>query len=147
MSKVMLSKVMLRFHTKRGDLRRLVVISVCFLTFLFALGQRLVVLNPSNTAEELSERWNANDGSYQAFVTGILDFERAWSSLSAKRGEISWDLVELFGEPVKPAFTRQAHRLQEVRSAGQLGVTRAGAITGASGAAHIIRPNTFYGEE
>ena len=112
-----------------------------------ASGQRIVVLNPSNTAEDLSERWDAGDGSYEAFAEGLRDFRQSWSSLVEKGGDISTGLVDLFGEPVKAVFVKQARRLQEARRAGQLRVTSAGTITGAVTASREIRPNTFYGAE
>jgi hypothetical protein len=111
------------------------------------LGQRVVVLNPSNYAEDLSERWDQNDGSYDAFTTGMRDFDQRWRALVASGGNVSDDLLDLFGEPVKAAFIKQGHRLQEARRAGKLGLTSAGAITSAGSTAHSIRHNTFYGEE
>jgi hypothetical protein len=112
-----------------------------------SLGKRLVVLNPSNTAEDLSERWEEPDGSYQAFTEGVRHFERRWRSLLAGGGDVSVGLLELFGEPVKAAVIKQARRLQEDRRAGKLAVTSGGTITGAATGSRLIRPNTFYGEE
>lgn len=110
-------------------------------------GKRIIVLNPSNTAEDLSERWNANDGSYDAFKNGIRDLHQSWNSSIAKGGDVSDGLLKLFGEPVKAAFVKQARRLQEARRRGDLGVKSSGVITSAGSAANIIRPNTFYGED
>jgi hypothetical protein len=98
-------------------------------------------------AEDLSERWDNNDGSYRVFTAGIREFERRWKSLCEKGGDVSNELLALFGEPVKAAFIKQARRMQEARRNSKLGVTSTGTITAASSAAHIVRQNTFYGED
>src|SRR5207245_1201877 len=41
-------------------------------------GVRLVVCNPSNPAEDLSERWDTAPVSYQMFTAGIQEFAAKW---------------------------------------------------------------------
>jgi hypothetical protein len=111
-------------------------------------GERhLRVLNPSNLAEDLSERWDSNQAAYEAFEEGVRDFQLRWSGLIARGGNVNADLQTLFGEPVTTALKKRAKKLQESRVAGQLGVTSSGIITSAAAAVTPVRPNTFYGKE
>jgi hypothetical protein len=109
--------------------------------------EHLRVWNPSNRAEDLSERWDANRAAYEAFERGIRDFHRDWSQLVARGGNVNAQLEALFGEPVKTVLKKRATRLQESRLAGKLGVTASGVIVPAASSVIPARPNTFYGEE
>lgn len=84
--------------------------------------QRLVVLNPSNPKEDLSERWDDYPERYSAFKEGIREFQQQWSAILAKKGNVLPELEKLFGEPLKEAVTKQAKRLQEDRSKRNLGI-------------------------
>ena len=107
----------------------------------------LVVLNPSNIGEDLSERWDTNPAAYRAFEQGIRNFEDRWSRLVADGGNVNAELKSLFGETVTTVLRKRASQLQEGRKAGALGVTSAGLIASRTSANVSIRPNTFYGEE
>lgn len=109
--------------------------------------EHLHVCNPSNVAEDLTERWDSNQSAYQAFVKGIRDFHQRWSQLIARGGNVNAELEALFGEPVTRVLKTRAKRLQESRIAGRLGVTSSGIITSAGAGAVSMRPNTFYGAE
>jgi hypothetical protein len=108
--------------------------------------QRLVLLNPSNPNEDLSERWDDYPERYTAFKEGIREFQQQWSAILAKKGNVLPELEKLFGEPLKKAVTKQAKRLQEDRSKRNLGIA-GGLIVPASSSVRSITPNTFYGEE
>lgn len=110
-------------------------------------GDRVRVHNPSNLAEDLSERWDAQPEAYRAFKTGIREFEKQWRRLMEDKGNISKELEKLFGEPVKVAFEKRAKRLQEQRTRKAIGVTSSGLIVPASGSIAPVPSNTFYGEE
>jgi hypothetical protein len=108
---------------------------------------RLVVLNPSNPQEDLSERWDDYPERYLAFKEGIREFQKQWSAILAKKGNVTPELEQFFGEPLKKAVTRQAKRLQEDRLKKNLGIGTAGLIVPASSTVKPIPQNTFYGEE
>ncbi len=106
---------------------------------------RIVVCNPSNTAENLSERWDEQPEAYRMFNSGIRDFASQWGTLLTRGGNVNGELDRLFGETVQQVRVKKAQRLQEARKAGSLGVTFAGRITALSTAATPLRPNTFHG--
>jgi hypothetical protein len=103
--------------------------------------------NPSNVAEDLTERWDSNPAAYGAFERGIRDFQCRWSQLTARQGNANAELVALFGEPVTAALKKTANLRQEARLQGNLGVTGAGRIAPAAAASVPIKRNTFYGTE
>lgn len=111
-----------------------------------AMPERIYVLNPANTEEDLSERWD-DSKQYAAFVEGIEDLRAAWQRLTMDQSlEKSVGILEgLAGEPTKEAFRKQARDLQAARNANVLKAGSAGTISVAAGAS--IRPNTFHGEE
>lgn len=109
-------------------------------------GRRLVITNPSNPQEDLSERWDNNPDAYKAFKAGMRQFLKDWGRVLSGGRETNRLLEELFGEPVTKAVVRQAQRLQEKRRANQLGVRSSGVITMAPAAAAAFRPNTFHGK-
>ena len=111
-------------------------------------GERhLHICNPSNLAEDLSERWDSNPSAYDAFDRGIRDFHRRWSQLIARQGGVDAELIALFGEPVTTVLRKRAQRLQESRLGRKSGVTSAGIIASSSAATVQVRPNTFHGAE
>ena len=109
---------------------------------------RVIVLNPSNPQEDLSERWEDNPEAYDNFVNGIAHLRREWHSITAGKGNVHASLEELFGETVRTVIRRRAEAMQEMRKAGQVGVNRLGSLAVASGPGVIaVRPNTFHGPE
>lgn len=109
--------------------------------------RRLVVLNPSNLNEDLSERWDDYPERYASFKEGIREFQKQWSAILAKKGNVTTELEALFGEPLKKAVTKQAKRLHEDRTSKNLAVTATGVIAPAVSSGRTIVRNTFYGEE
>lgn len=109
-------------------------------------GERIVVKNPSNELEDLSERWRGNPEAYVAFTTGIRNFRREWQRTLNAGPETNRFLEDLFGEPVQRALVKQARKLQEARKANKLAIGSTGMITVASPSVVPIRSNTFHGE-
>jgi hypothetical protein len=114
-------------------------------------GQRLVVLNPKNRKEDLSERWDENPEAYNLFVSGIVTFWRQWEELNRQRGihQVTVTLERLFGESLaKSVVAEQAQFIEKSRSAQKLGIQRNSGIFGSvtSSGTIPIRPNTFHGE-
>jgi hypothetical protein len=109
--------------------------------------QHLHIYNPSNLAEDLSERWDSNPSAYDAFERGIRDFRGRWSQLVGRQGGVDAELIALFGAPVTAVLRKRVQRLQESRLGEKSGVTSAGIITSLSARAVRVRPNTFYGSE
>lgn len=115
-------------------------------------GSRLVVLNPMNKKEDLSERWDADRRFYDEFVTWITEFRDDWRAVNRAAGLLVSTpyLSKLFGENrVKGALENQAKSLGDMRSSGSLGVTKTtGIITGVKSAGTVpVRENNFYGED
>lgn len=111
-------------------------------------GKRpLRVVNPSNHAENLSERWDANPEAYSSFEVGLREFRAQWLALVSRGGNVNAELEAIFGEPVKTVVKKRAQRLQESRTRGTLGVTSSGLITPMIAGITKAQPNTFYGEE
>jgi hypothetical protein len=106
----------------------------------------LHLCNPSNTAEDLTERWDSNPLGYSAFERGIRDFQQQWM-LVTRGGNVNAPLESLFGDTVTTVLRKGTQKIQGSRLAGALGVTSAGLITSSAEAAMRVRPNTFYGEE
>lgn len=112
-------------------------------------GQRLVVLNPANPNEDLSESWNDSAESYEAFVAGVVAFQNAWRDINQQRGIhlIARKLEGLFGEDLTmAAIKEQAEFVEKARSEQRLGIRKnSGVISIATTASVPIRRNTFHG--
>lgn len=109
---------------------------------------RILILNPANLREDLSERWEERP-KYEAFVDGIRRLRRSWEIISQTRGvpEVSQLLEKLFGEPVKTALAKQTLYLQELRENSMLKVGAGGLIAASPTYGVRMRPNTFHGKE
>jgi hypothetical protein len=113
---------------------------------------RLVVLNPKNQHEDLSECWDTKPGAYREFVRGIEEFNTQWISLLQARGvhNAVRVLERLFGEELaRRAVTKQTRDIEHLRERGGLGMKKAsGIMTGLGGSSVApLRPHTFYGRE
>jgi hypothetical protein len=113
---------------------------------------RLVVLNPSNRDEDLSERWDSRPDAYREFVNSVTEFDSQWKALSQIRGldKIARALERLFGEEIaKRVVEKQIRDIEASRSRNEIGLTKnLGIVTGlATAAVQRIRPNTFYGDQ
>lgn len=107
---------------------------------------RIIVLNPSNPQEDLSERWNDRPEAYDAFVNGMANFRHKWNAIVAGNGNVNKSLEQLFGETVLTVIRKRAEATQEMRKAGRIGIHRLGGLTSLSSAGVLpVRPNTFHG--
>jgi hypothetical protein len=102
--------------------------------------------NPSNLAEDLTERWSSNPAAYLAFEQGIRKFREGWTGLLTRGGNVNSQLERLFGETVGTVLKKRARKLQESRLLGGVGVTSSGLLVPSAAASVSARPNTFYGE-
>ena len=113
---------------------------------------RLVVMNPSNSKEDLSERWGEKPHRYEAFVDGIIALRDEWLEVmgSARLSDVSTRLEKLFGEEITKAAVRGQVELIEKARGDQVLATQRGLGTfGAATAPAFVpvRKNTFYGKE
>ena len=107
--------------------------------------QRLHLCNPSNVAEDLTERWDSNPPAYAAFVRGIRDFQRQWVQLVRRGGNVNAELEVLFGEPVKTVLRKQAQKMQESRMAAIWALKRESACLASNASARVM-PNISMGQ-
>lgn len=113
--------------------------------------KRLVVLNPSNEKEDLSERWDGHPELYRAFVKFISDFKVNWQQLNEIQGlnEIADKLKQMFGENItNQVLKEQAAHLEKSRSNKGLAVIGSGLLVAATTEKAVaMERNTFYGKE
>lgn len=112
--------------------------------------QRLVVLNPVNNKEYLSEKWNEAGTGYKNFVEWVSTLSTAWKKLPRVQGlqNVVQTVGEMFGEEIsKTALKNQTHHLSEMRKSNRIGVsTVAGGLTMATALKSVpARGNTFFG--
>ncbi len=108
---------------------------------------RLVVLNPRNPREDLSERWDNDRAAYAAFVEGMVELRDQLRALESDSGlpRIAKSLAPIIGEDLtKRVITEQATTVEGRRNSGQLRVGGAGALVTVGGTP--IPRNTFYGD-
>ena len=112
---------------------------------------RLIVLNPTNTAEDFSEKWDADMTAYYDFVQWIRNFNGAWGKINTVQQGIPWImkmLQEMFGESVtNDALREQTEFVNKARQDRLLGtMVYTGALTSATNPKSIpVKKNTFYG--
>jgi hypothetical protein len=107
---------------------------------------RLVVLNPRNVREDLSERWDNDRKAYDAFVDGMIELRDQLRAIetSASLPRIAKSLGPVVGDDiVTRVITDQGNFVQSQREADRLRVTGTGALTTVSGTP--LTKNTFYG--
>lgn len=107
----------------------------------------LVVRNPANNQEVLSEQWLIGS-AYGRFRQWMQWFFAEWNKVLIPRGiqETERQLSTLFGEDlVSAALRKQVSDVEFLRKSGKLNIARSGLITAAPGILNV-RPNTFYGD-
>ena len=90
-------------------------------------NRRLIVQNPSNVQEDLSERWDETPDAYQAFVTGMRELQGTWRQLNQQRGMSNVQVIlrQLFGEEIaKTVIAEQTKAVESFRARQALGVSR-----------------------
>jgi hypothetical protein len=119
---------------------------------LLSLGgeQRLLVLNPANPKEDLSERWGTDPNAYGMFVSWIGKYWTTWQNLQGASGpQLYNQLFQMFGEQVTTdAMREQAEIIGKHRVEATLGVqgSNVGLTVAAAPAIIPVRANTFYGK-
>lgn len=109
---------------------------------------RLLIFNPANTTEELSERWKNDPELYEEFVEWVKQFDQIWMEINQSIGlqKISKLLGQMFGEEITEyAIKEQAEFVEAARKKRILRATPAGLIVTKENAGKTILPNTFYG--
>lgn len=112
---------------------------------------RLVVLNPTNINEDLSERWGNDPETYRIFVSWLADFQHKWNALMSVRGieNVKLNLEKMFGERItKEVVEDYVKSYQPYRENGSLAVAKSsGIIVPATTPSSIpVKINTFYGD-
>ena len=112
----------------------------------------LRVFNPANPNELLSERWEKNIESYEAFVTWIYDFTETWQAFFETRGIQSKIrlLKGLFGdEAVKGILEALIDEVESARTNSSLFVSGTGSLVfneNKKENVRIVKQNTFFGD-
>lgn len=109
----------------------------------------LIVSNPTNPAEILSEHWVQNADAYHEFLEWLQWLSVGWAKtiqpggLALLRDHTS----DMFGaaDVVTEALKAHVANTEKERRADNLFVTRNGALAASAGVS-VIRPNTFHGE-
>lgn len=114
----------------------------------------LVVKNPTNEQEDLSERWVNRSELYKTFVDWIYDFRLKLKELVDVRGihRVEEKMKAMFGENVAgKVISEYSESLGEQRQNGTLGVTKGTGIivpaTVVTSSVVPIRSNTFDGRD
>ena len=113
---------------------------------------RLLIPNPTNHDEDLSERWDSKPSAYREFVSGVTEFDSQWRALTQTRGidSIARVLEGLFGEEIaKRVIENQTKEIETARTRNVLGIKKGSGIITAGAASSLARipRNTFYGED
>lgn len=113
---------------------------------------RIKVLNPVNSAEDFTDKWENEPRYYQAFKAFCEHLYHQWQELKKENGIITEAriLKDLFGDDLYlKAQTSQADVIDKARNSNQLGIGKKTA-TISSLIAPIIAPiksNTFFGDD
>ena len=106
--------------------------------------------NPVNPDELISERWEDDEASYDAFVEAIREYRERWLDLVHSRGvpEISKELKVLFGEPAVQAFKEITKPVSQARVGNGLYVTKDSRMLTEtkSPSTYRVESNYFYGD-
>ena len=110
---------------------------------------RLIVTNPANAEEDLSDRWK-DPVVYEAFLHGMRAFAAGVRDLRKANSivEATSLIKEMFGaELTKTVFSDQLRELEKPRQAEKLGVSPSLVLSGVSAVASVpVRRNTFFGD-
>ena len=117
---------------------------------VLGVPSRLKVVNPVNTDEDFTDKWEREPEYYTAFQAFSIHLYNEWQELKRQHGVIkeSRILKGLFGETLfTDAQRHQTDEIGQLRNNNRLGVNRATGVLSSLGAsAAAVKPNTFYGE-
>ena len=114
-------------------------------------ASRLKILNPVNSSEDFTDKWDKEPEYYEAFKKFANHLYHEWQKLKMQHGVLEEGTIMkgLFGDDVfKKAQTNQTLLIDELRRNKLLGVTRnAGIISSASSVGSTpFKTNTFFGK-
>ncbi len=112
---------------------------------------RLKILNPVNSSEDFTDKWDNEPEYYEAFKKFANHLYNEWQKLKMQHGVLEEGTIMkgLFGDDVfKKAQTNQTLFIEELRRNKLLGVTRnAGILASASSVdTAAFKTNTFFGK-
>src|SRR5690606_10313428 len=117
-------------------------------------GNRLMILNPVNTKEDFSDKWDDDKEPelYKHFKEFITHLDTQWQSLERNNGVVEEAniLKGLFGEKAYlKGQNSQVNHIEKSRKSMKLGISaNTGILTEVSNkSTKPIRENTFYGYE
>ena len=116
-----------------------------------ATSTPLVVYNPSNYKEILSEKWHEKTVRYSNFVKLFQELREQWGRVLAAKSipDITAQLERLFGEKVVKASIKEYSQVfSNMRESGRLGIDKqTGILSNIGATSTVVRKNTFYGED
>ena len=112
---------------------------------------RIKVVNPVNSEEEFTDKWDSEPEYYYAFKAFMLDLHDHWQELKVGAGVVEEGRVfkGLFGDAIfEKAQLRQSLEIGNLRKNNMLQIDRDTGIltTGAAVKSSPIKKNTFFGE-
>ena len=112
---------------------------------------RLKIVNPVNSAEDFTDKWDDEPEYYEAFKKFASHLYNEWQKLKMQNGvpEEGKIMKGLFGDDIfGKAQISQTTRIEALRKSNALGVARnTGILTSASSVgAAAIKSNTFFGK-
>jgi hypothetical protein len=114
------------------------------------MSTRIKVLNPVNSEEDFTDKWENEPEYYYAFKAFSEHLYKEWQELKKENGVITEGIIlkGLFGDELySGAQTSQANIIEKARISNQLGIDRTtGSLTSASMiSTSTVKTNTFYG--
>jgi hypothetical protein len=117
----------------------------------FLLDQRLKIINPVNSDEDFTDKWDDEPKFYEAFKAFIEHLYIEWQKLKEENGLLDESRIfkGLFGEQlIENVQLRESQRIEARRKNGDLGILRnSGIIAGnINPNTESVSKNTFFGE-
>lgn len=153
---IVLTTIFGELYQRQGSVNKTISEVLDRICWMIKDREKIVVKNPTNHLEILSERWDTESEMYENFVKFINDFKQKWDEINDVKDigfiEVSLKLKEMFGEElINKGLRKQAKFTEAVRQSGNLGVTSGGLLAMAPLAAAKdidivkVKRNTFYG--
>ncbi len=116
----------------------------------FQFPQRLKILNPVNSEEDFTDKWDSEPQYYEAFQKFVIHLYNEWQKLKEGNGVIKEAKIfkGLFGDSlVESVQLRQSNKVGGTRDTGGLGISRDTGIISSSLSSknQPVKKNTFFG--
>lgn len=122
-----------------------------------SLREKIVLWNPSNPKEFITDKWREKPEMYDAFLDAVYAFRVALHKMinEGRYPDLIDDLKDMFGDwPVARAFTQFAERRQRARGNGSLLMERATGVLSVAATPRVtaapgsvkVKSHTFHGE-